>query len=333
MKKLVLFSAIILAAVGCQKEESIPEVTGQTTSSVGTQTASDTWVRKADVSEFRRAEAVAFSIGNKGYIGTGVNSFNNRLKDFWEYDPTQNVWTQMADVGQSPRVRAVGFSIGNQGYIGTGIVGSFAEGAPDNDFWQFDPSRNAWTQKAELPAAGRFSAIGLSINSKGYIGTGSPEDFVFLNDFYEYNPDTDSWRQRDNLEGPARSLAVGFTIAGRGYVGTGVSSSGNLQDFWEYFPATNAWTEIAPLPVTKAAAVAFGLQNSGYVGTGGTENAESDFYQYDRVANTWSQVANFAGGERVNAVGFSIGARGYVGTGYMPSAFPEDQKDFWEYQP
>jgi hypothetical protein len=32
-------------------------------------------------------------------------------------------------------------------------------------------------------------------------------------------------------------------------------------------------------------------------------------------------------------VAFSIGPKGYVGTGFAPSSSPEDQKDFWEYRP
>jgi len=63
---------------------------------------------------------LVFSIGNKGYIGTGYDpSYKN---DFWEYDPTANNWTRKADFLGSARQLAVGFSIGNKGYIGTGMM-------------------------------------------------------------------------------------------------------------------------------------------------------------------------------------------------------------------
>lgn len=43
----------------------------------------------------------------------------------------------------------------------------------------------------------------------------------------------------------------------------------------------------------------------------------------------WRKKADFAGGNRVYAVGFAIGDRGYVGLGYDNSS----KRDFWEYNP
>src|SRR5438128_1102984 len=83
-----------------------------------------------------RFYAVGFSIGNKGYIGTGYDG--NFTKDFWEYDPFINSWTQKADFGGTGRLFALGFSIQNKGYIGTGLD----ERGRTNDFWEYDPSAN-----------------------------------------------------------------------------------------------------------------------------------------------------------------------------------------------
>ena len=41
-----------------------------------------------------------------------------------------------------------------------------------------------------------------------------------------------------------------------------------------------------------------------------------DFWEYDPAANIWTQKADFGGTEREYAVGFSIGSKGYIGTGY-----------------
>ena len=91
--------------------------------------ALNTWTRKAELGGGKRTGAVGFSIGNKGYIGTGFAYY----KDFWEYDPALNTWTQKADFGGGERWDAVGFSIGDKGYIGTG--GSSVE----KDFWEYNP--------------------------------------------------------------------------------------------------------------------------------------------------------------------------------------------------
>ena len=82
--------------------------------------AANTWTQKADFGGGTRSQAVGFSIGNKGYIGTGKEDWAYK-RDFWEYDPATDTWTQKADFGGTARCDAVGFSIGNKGYLGTGF--------------------------------------------------------------------------------------------------------------------------------------------------------------------------------------------------------------------
>lgn len=86
-----------------------------------------------------RKNAVGFSIGSKGYIGTGKN-VETYFKDLWEYDPLTNSWTQRADFGGGDRENAVGFNVGNKGYIGTGYTD---DGAPAyyQDFGNMIPPR------------------------------------------------------------------------------------------------------------------------------------------------------------------------------------------------
>src|SRR5437016_3401978 len=96
----------------------------------------NTWLQKADFGGGVRSSAVAFSIGSKGYIGTGA--YDSVRKDFWEYDPSINSWTQKADFGGTARRDAVGFSIGNKGYIGTGNE-VMEDSSSKKDFWEYNP--------------------------------------------------------------------------------------------------------------------------------------------------------------------------------------------------
>src|SRR5438552_1474100 len=102
--------------------------------------AQNTWTRKADFGGTARYGAAGFSIGSKGYIGTGYDGSDR--KDFWEYDPVTNAWTQKADFGGAGRWASVGFSIGSKGYIGTGSNRSMT--VYYKDFWEYDPATNAW---------------------------------------------------------------------------------------------------------------------------------------------------------------------------------------------
>jgi hypothetical protein len=65
--------------------------------------AQGTWTQKADFGGTERLSAVGFSIGTKGYIGTGGKYPDPPYSDFWEYDPATDVWTQKADFAGSPR--------------------------------------------------------------------------------------------------------------------------------------------------------------------------------------------------------------------------------------
>ena len=56
----------------------------------------------------------------------------------------------------------------------------------------------------------------------------------------------------------------------------------------------------------------------------------NDLWEWDQDTNTWHQKANFGGNARVAAVSFSIGNKGYIGTGGDGTTF---YHDFWEYDP
>src|SRR5262249_49592523 len=48
------------------------------------------WTQKADFGGTARYWATGFSIGSKGYIGTGYNVNGTCVKDFWEYTPADS---------------------------------------------------------------------------------------------------------------------------------------------------------------------------------------------------------------------------------------------------
>ncbi|PWA05906.1 T9SS type A sorting domain-containing protein [Flavobacterium psychrotolerans] len=284
--------------------------------------AQDTWTAKADFFSIRNY-AVGFSIGDKGYIGTGINPDEGFKKDFWEYNPTTDSWTQKADFGGLARDNAVGFFINNKGYIGLGNT-TFGS---TNDFWEYDPLSNNWVQKANFGGSSRTYAVGFSIGTKGYIGTGW--DGLLKKDFWEYDPSSDSWEQKADFGGIERFFAVGFSIGSKGYIGTGWNNI-YKKDFWEYDPSTNSWIQKADFEGTaRYSASGFSINTNGYIGIGydGTD-LKNDFWEYDQSSNSWEKIADFAGTLRSNAVGFSIGTKGYIGTGSLNGQY---KKDFWEY--
>lgn len=91
-----------------------------------------------------------------------------------EDEYTQGQWMKKASYNGVYRAYASGFTIGNYGYLCGGFYGANKDYL--NDLWEYDMSRNSWTQCADMPVAGRKAAVGFAVNGKGYITTGSVKD-------------------------------------------------------------------------------------------------------------------------------------------------------------
>ncbi len=243
--------------------------------------ATNTWTQKANFGGTARAIAAGFSIGAKGYIGTGLDDNGTDNNDFWEYDPAANTWTKKADFPGGIREGATGFSIGSKGYLGTG---GLSDGSVNyKDFWEYDPSANTWTKKADFGGTARLGATSFNIGSKGYIGNGY--DVTERKDFWEYDPALNTWVQKADFGGAARATAAGFTIGTKGYVGTGGPKdlSSVTNDVWEFDPSINTWRQIANIGgSSRVGAVGFGIGAKGYIGTGynGGFSLLKDFQEY-----------------------------------------------------
>lgn len=287
------------------------------------------WLPKASFGGTARQFAVGFSIGAKGYIGTGWDQGIGYRNDFWEYDPVVNSWTQKNNFGGGPRIFAVGFSIGAKGYISTGqdFVGRL------KDLWEYNPVTNIWVQKANFGGVPRSRAVGFCIGTKGYVGTGYEDvSNTYYADFWQYDPSIDTWLQKANFGGGVRREAVGFSIGNKGYLGTGYNGTFDKSDFWQYNPATDVWTQKASVGSAQWLAIGFSIGKKGYIGVGyGSSNPLKEFWEYDTTSNTWTRKEDFGGTARFGGCGFAIGMKGYVGTGLDITA--SRTKDFWEYQP
>lgn len=161
-------------------------------------------------------------------------------------------------------------------------------------------------------------------------------------DFWEYDPATNTWTQKADFGGTGRTYAVGFAINSNGYIGMGAALDNNyqvidFQDFWAYDPTADTWTQKSDFGGKQTAAVGFAIGSKGYIGTGiddpNINSTIKDFWEYDPNTDAWTQKAAFGGTARTLATGFSIGNKGYIGTGIPDFNSISITKDFWEYTP
>jgi len=245
--------------------------------------STNTWTQIADFPGGERWSAVGFSIGDRGYVGTGSFGPDYRsltyLQDFWEYNPATNAWTKKADVPGRTRECAVGFSIGNKGYVGTGRNRTVSP----KDFWQYDPVLDSWERKEDMPVYSRYCAVGFSIGNKGYVGTGFDGRIGYGTDVWEYDPSSDSWTEKAYFTGNRKWCAFGFSIGDKGYLGGGGLASGLMfNDFWEYTPISDSWKLKDIYPGGGGyCSVGFSIGDKGYVGIGwGDGGTHKDFWRF-----------------------------------------------------
>jgi N-acetylneuraminic acid mutarotase len=221
-------------------------------------------------------------------------------------------WTQKASVPGPGRHRGVALSIGNRGYAGLGHVNAIVDILYD-DWWEYDPGTNSWTQKANFAPGPRMHATGFTIGNYGYVGTGRDNSGVQQSDLYRYDPATNTWAAMTTMPATGRRGAVGLTINGKGYIATGSYTS----EMWEYNPVSNSWQSKAPFPGTaRISAAGFTIGSKGYVGTGDIGGPTTDFFEFNPLTNTWTAKAPLnIGPARMEATGFELMGYGYIGTG------------------
>ena len=240
-----------------------------------------------------RERSVAFSIGGKGYVGTGYNrdadSTHAPLKDFWEYNPATNQWKQLNDFAGGARYSAVAFASSQFGYVGTGFNGSCF-----GDFWRYDPAGDSWTQIPSYQGEQCQEATAIAIDGKFYLLSGYTNNNFFFNDIWRFDPDESAnlaWKNVTPL----------------------------LPDpqYGNYKTASR-----------RIDAVGFGLNGMGYIATGNTGSITNTIYQYDPVRLTWTKMTSFEGPPRSQAIAFVVGGRAYVGTGQNDGTRFDDMMEF-----
>jgi Uncharacterized protein conserved in bacteria len=202
-----------------------------------------TWARVADFPD-KRYYACAFTVGGKGYVGTGkLYDGTDELyqKTFYMYDPTGNTWTSVPFEGEK-RYGASTFVINDKAYL----VGGYGTSGLVYDFYQFDPTSSGWTRKRDIKNTSsdsyddsytdimRYGAAGFASSTKGYLTCGQSNSILQVT--WEYDPTNDLWTKKTSFEGAGRKNTVGFAINGRLYVATGEQGSTYFDDNWEFKP-------------------------------------------------------------------------------------------------
>jgi len=271
-----------------------------------------------------------------------------------------SAWNQKTHFGGVARHRGTGMAIGNKGYMGLGHYNGSGFNYIKSDWWEYDPSANSWSQKADYPFP-TYAASSFTIGMKGYVGAGVSAGnlfysydpianvwapiasvpagatdqvgfsvngkgyFIYSNSLYEYDPGLNTWSTKLNPPFSAWSWSSAFDINGKAYV-----KSGN--EFWEYTSSNDTWITKAAFPgVATGGSASFVVNGKGYIVCGGyigwLSELTTEVWEYDPTLNVWSAMTEFPAMARRFTNGLAIGNKGYVGLGTNGTNF----RDFWEF--
>jgi N-acetylneuraminic acid mutarotase len=223
------------------------------------------------------------------------------------------------------RATASSFVINNKAYLTLGRQGT-KQSVGLTDCWEFDPTTNSWTRKADFPGKGRVGAIAEVVDGKAYIGFGfnsgssvyGTESTIF-NDFWMYNPQNNSWEEKSSfpkdpnqLDAPLNSCSS-FVNNNNIYI-VGLSAQTHMyKDVWRYNTTEDKWKRMSDFPgPSRTAAVSCTNGIRYFFGLGANNN---DWWEYFPDTDNWKERKGIPGKGRTNAVAFSVDNRFFVATG------------------
>jgi N-acetylneuraminic acid mutarotase len=198
----------------------------------------DRWTQLADFPGMPRYNASGMVIGDKAYFGTGWTDLKPgsqlQLKDWWEYDFTNQTWTQRAAFPGGPCAIASAIGLEKQGYLG--LAGPGPE--PGTQWWAYNPTTNQWTRKSDFPGRRRYGAAVFVLDGRIFAGNGiqgygnEPANYLF--DWHVYDSIKDQWSPVTS-QVETRLAAYTFVLGKSAYLGMGFSEGkGVLKDFWRF---------------------------------------------------------------------------------------------------
>lgn len=187
-----------------------------------------------------RRGAVAFSLGGKGYVGTGLTEGGRCLRDFYEFDPEKG-WTRIENM-VTARWGANAFVANGNAYVCFGCLNNH-EASGNWDVQKFNPVTKSWEgqfvyfEEDEIPAVMKMNGVVsfvLNRNGQDFVycfGGDVKEETAGESYCWGFAPVTNTWK---NL-GITQGTEYAFSVNNRGYLlkpdADNVSFVGKVFDF------------------------------------------------------------------------------------------------------
>ena len=190
--------------------------------------ATNTWTRKNDFPGGARSNVLTYQYANISYMGAGtvyMGYYNNKLKDFWKYNPTDDSWTKVID-----------HPVFNEFNTGLGftyrIINDVCYGIKTTSTYQlwiskYDPDKNTWQRIPDFSSFTALYNIGFSVKENLYMHRGSTNYELLY-----YKDGASNWEDVGYFLPYNFDTGLAFTIKDKAYIGL---SFNNV--LWEFDPS------------------------------------------------------------------------------------------------
>lgn len=265
------------------------------------------------------------------YGNPAATSLSNGRATFELFDDFESGygtgWTVKATMPSPPKADGSAAVYNGKLYVFGGY--DQTGGDPRAETYEYDPSTNTWTQKANMPTP-RWGPIAVEFNGKIYVFSGTAPDVNEVYDpilntwqtkgslpsgfnqglmavrygdrihlfyhtlHYEYDPASDTYVAKTPMPTPRRWSTVAVVGDNIYVIGGYHNSYGAVDQNEVYDPATDTWTTKTPLPVSKYGITRENPVINGkiYVTHGLNAGFHTDNYVYDPSTDSWEQKSS-----------------------------------------
>lgn len=285
----------------------------------------ETWSQIGDVPFASVYDLPTFVIDEKAYVVSNElgSEFTERKTHLWQFDPQNNTWRRKANFPGKERSGAVDFAIKNTIYFGFGSPSGVID-----DFWKYELN-------AEGVAAPRNLRIDKFSDSEITISWDDVSDnessFVV-----ELSTDFKSFHEQVRTEANVTSFSHSEIVSNSTYVWRVKAVNETAESDYTEIVYDNTgpnWARRANFPnESSTGSPVFSTDDKAYfLDSSDNDQKSRNLWEYDPIADVWTQKSNFYGTPRHNATTFAVQGKGYIVGGDV--GFIDYVKDVWQYDP
>ncbi len=281
---------------------------------------SQAWLKLPDFPGSIRDDGVACVIGNKAYVGTGVDPGSATI-DFKVFDFTNQQWSTIPNMPiTTERQYACAFATDTALYVTCGLG---ANGALSSTY-KYSLQHQSWKAMAPKPGRGLMSAVCFQFGNKIILAGGKGNNDTINHQVWQYDISNDTWSQKNNFPFSPKWRAAYCTVGTEGYLLGGIDSTSRFsKHLYRYDFQTDVWQLFDSMPLLRGRAYqAMQARGNNLVVFGGFDSLNTyynDTYIYNTSTKGWDAAATLPAGPRKGGMSFSDGQNFYYTCGITSS--------------